>query len=75
MFPKLSPLDTGRGCDAFGMLSLFLNTCNNYELWFFDCMDLWDAYHNPSWNYVSSAAMVSHVELFIFLMQIQFRTS
>lgn len=57
MFPKLSPLDTGRSCDAFGMLSLFLNTCNNYELWFFDCMDLWDAYHNPSWNYVSSATV------------------
>ncbi|KAJ6635616.1 Proteasome activator complex subunit 4, partial [Pseudolycoriella hygida] len=62
MFPKLSPLDTGKSCDALGMLSMFLNTGNNYELWFFDCMDLWNAYHNPQWNYdiMNLVAMVAN---------------
>lgn len=73
MFPKLSPLDTGRSCDAFGMLSLFLNTGNNYELWFFDCMELWDAYHNPPWNYVSVeelAVVVLQIVIFLYRNEI-----
>lgn len=50
IFPKLYPLDTGKTCDTFAFLGLFLNYTHHFDLWFYDCMDMWDTYHNPSWN-------------------------
>jgi proteasome activator subunit 4 len=48
--PRLQPLDTGKGCVIFELLSIFLNPREGYELWFADFMDLWDTYHNPPWS-------------------------
>lgn len=53
IFPKLFPLDTGKICGAFDLLSIFLNPLQGHELWLTDFIDLWNTYHNPSWNVVS----------------------
>lgn len=53
LYPKLFPLDTDKICGAFDMLSIFLNPNHGHELWLKEFMDLWDTYHNPSWNVVS----------------------
>lgn len=52
LYPKLYPLDTGKICGAFDLLSIFLNPLHGHELWLDDFMNLWDTYHNPSWNVV-----------------------
>lgn len=52
IFPKLFPLDTGKICGAFDLLSIFLNPLQGYELWLTDFINLWNTYHNPSWNVV-----------------------
>lgn len=52
IYPKLFPLDTGKICGAFDLLSIFLNPLHGYELWLDDLMNLWNTYHNPSWNAV-----------------------
>lgn len=54
IYPKLYPLDTGKICGAFDLLSIFLNPMQGYELWLDDFINLWNTYHNPSWNEVSS---------------------
>lgn len=48
--PKLFPLDTGKVCSAFDLLTIFLNPMQGYELWLDDFINLWNTYHNPSWN-------------------------
>lgn len=53
IYPKLLPLETGKVCDTLGLLSLFLNPHDGYELWFDKFMELWNTYHNPTWNVVS----------------------
>lgn len=52
IYPKLYPLDTGKICGAFDLLSIFLNPMRGYELWLDDFINLWNTYHNPSWNEV-----------------------
>lgn len=52
IFPKLFPLDTGKICGAFDLLSIFLNPLQGYDLWLTDFINLWNTYHNPSWNVV-----------------------
>lgn len=52
IYPKLFPLDTGKVCGAFDLLSIFLNPLQDYNLWLPDFMNLWNTYHNPSWNVV-----------------------
>lgn len=54
IYPKLFPLDTGKICGAFDLLSIFLNPLHGYELWLTNLINLWNTYHNPSWNAVSS---------------------
>lgn len=65
VFPKLYPLDTGKTCETFALLSLFLNQNHGYELWFKDCMNLWDTYHNPMWNIVRVLAAYFYKNKFI----------
>lgn len=69
IYPKLFPLDTGKICGAFDLLSIFLNPMHGHELWLKDFIDLWDTYHNPSWNIVSNCLEffpVSHNTYYIF---------
>lgn len=54
IYPKLYPLDTGKICGAFDLLAIFLNPMQGYELWLDDLINLWNTYHNPSWNEVSN---------------------
>lgn len=53
IYPKLFPLDTGKVCGAFDLLSIFLNPLQDYDLWLNDFMNLWNTYHNPAWNVVN----------------------
>lgn len=46
----MEPLDTGKGCDSFEMLVLFLTPYDGYELWLDKFMKLWGTYFNPSWG-------------------------
>lgn len=46
----MEPLDTGKGCDSFELLVLFLTPYNGYELWLEKFMKLWDTYYNPIWG-------------------------
>lgn len=55
IFPKLFPLDTGKICGAFDLLSIFLNPLQGHELWLTNFVNLWNTYHNPSWNVVSKS--------------------
>lgn len=57
IYPRLYPLDTGKICGAFDLLSIFLNPMQGYELWLDDFINLWNTYHNPSWNEVTTAVV------------------
>lgn len=46
----MEPMDTGKGCDAFEMLVLFLTPYDGYELWLDRFLKLWDTYYNPVWS-------------------------
>lgn len=46
----MEPVDTGRGCDSFEMLALFLTPYDGYELWLDKFLKLWDTYYNPGWS-------------------------
>lgn len=46
----MEPMDTGKGCDAFEMLVLFLTPYDGYELWLERFLALWDTYYNPVWS-------------------------
>lgn len=59
IYPKLYPLDTGKICGAFDLLAIFLNPMQGYELWLDDLINLWNTYHNPSWNEVSTEQLVT----------------
>ena len=50
MLCKMEPLDTGKGCDNFEMLVLFLNPYDGYEMWLDNFLILWDTYYNPIWS-------------------------
>lgn len=46
----MEPLDTGKGCDSFEMLVLFLTPYDGYEHWLDKFLKLWDTYYNPIWG-------------------------
>lgn len=46
----MEPLDTGKGCDSFEMLVIFLTPYDGYELWLDKFLKLWDTYYNPVWS-------------------------
>lgn len=50
LYTTMEPLDTGKGCEVFTLLSIFLNTYDGHELWLDKFLTLWNVYHNPPWN-------------------------
>lgn len=46
----MEPLDTGKGCDSFETLVLFISPYDGYELWLDKFLKLWDTYFNPIWS-------------------------
>lgn len=50
IFPQIYPLDTGKYCDTFAIISLFLSYTDDYDLWLSHVLNLWDTYQNPSWS-------------------------
>lgn len=51
--PQLMPLDTGKHCGVFEMLSILGTVPHGHELWLYDFMNLWNTYQNPPWAAVS----------------------
>lgn len=50
ILPQLYPLDTGKYCDTFSILAMFLNYNDDYEQWLPHMLNLWATYQNPSWS-------------------------
>lgn len=50
LLPGLQPLDIGKNCNVFELLSIFLGSMvHSHELWLYRFMDIWDTYQNPPW--------------------------
>uniref|UniRef100_A0A336KJE2 CSON009560 protein n=1 Tax=Culicoides sonorensis TaxID=179676 RepID=A0A336KJE2_CULSO len=51
IFPKLQPLDTGKNCNVFEILGIFLGAMvHGHELWLKHFIEIWDTYQNPPWS-------------------------
>lgn len=63
--PRLQPLDIGKHCTVFEMLSVLGAMPHGHELWVHDFMALWNTYQNPQWATVNLLHFVDVKNSFI----------